>query len=347
MVELTTSRTSTLKTSSHRDMAREVQKGLYNVKHKSIPCRFLYDERGSQLFEDICSLPEYYVTRSERRILDQHAHEIIEQSTSSSNTLAIELGSGSSVKTRILIEQFIRQHGSMHYIPIDISPSILEESTKKLEQSFPGIHITGVVSDYEKGLRKVNQMLDSSTNGIQHNKLIMWLGGSVGNFTTQEAVHFLCALNEQMAATDRLLIGIDLRKDAHVLEAAYDDAQGVTADFNMNILHRMNRELGANFNLDQFKHRAIWNDKEGRIEMHLVSQCQRRVELLDECDQPYSVSFEEGEMIHTENSYKYSLEQIQELAKNSGFEVGGQWFDPKKRFSLNLFVPMPSKRISS
>ena len=294
---------------------------------KSLPCRYFYDEEGSQLFEAICTLPEYYLTRIERAILQERAAAIA--SLFCSNIALVELGSGSAAKTRILIEAFLCRQGALRYIPVDISRTILEESSPALLQDFPELEILAIAGEYQDGLEYLKTRSDQPV-------LILWLGSNVGNFERSEAAAFLRRVRDTMSPQDRLLVGIDLRKDRAVLERAYDDAQGVTARFNLNILAHINRELGGHFDLENFHHRAVYNPEPGRIEMYLVSTNAQSIPI-DHLD--LEVEFAAGEAIHTENSYKYSRAEIQALASDAGLRLEQQFFDAHQRFSVNLFAP--------
>ena len=308
------------------DFAADVRVGL-TAPRKWLPCLYFYDEAGSHLFEQICRLLEYYPTRTERSILEAHANELVAHGGHAVDL--VELGSGSASKTRLLVEALLRRHGQLRFIPVDISRSILEESSLTLVEAYDDLEVFAVAGEYHDGLDFLK-----AEGGPP--RLILWLGSNVGNFQRPDAVHFLQRLRAAMRPSDRLLIGIDLRKDPVVLLAAYDDAAGITAAFNLNILARINRELGGHFELDRFRHSARWHESEGRIEMHLVSDgaCTVRIDDLE-----LAVPFADGESIHTENSYKYSLSEIEALAAAAGFIVDGQWFDADRHFSVNLWQP--------
>jgi L-histidine Nalpha-methyltransferase len=308
------------------DFAADVRVGLQASK-KWLPCLYFYDEAGSVLFEQICDLPEYYPTRTERAILEEHADELVAHVGHAVDL--VELGSGSASKTRLVVEALLRRHGQLRFIPVDISRSILEESSLALVEDYDDLEVLAVAGEYHDGL-------DFLKGEAGPPRLILWLGSNVGNFMRPDAIHFLQRLRAAMRPADQLLAGIDLRKDPATLVAAYDDAAGVTAAFNRNILVRINRELGGHFDVDQFQHEARWNESEGRIEMHLVSAIDQSV-LIDDLN--LIVSFAAGESIHTENSYKYSLHEIQLLASAAGFTADGQWFDSAERFSVNLWQP--------
>ncbi len=309
---------------SSSPFARDVREGLSKSK-KTLPCVYFYDEKGSLLFEEICSLSEYYPTRTEASILRQNADEMASLFLRDVNI--IELGSGSSVKTRVLLEAFLRKNRMAVYKPIDVSNSILQESSAHLERAYPGLRVFPAAGRYEEGFKK----------SILHNgkeNLILWLGSSIGNYEREEAVKFLKSLRQLGTGNTKFLIGIDLRKEKNVLENAYDDSKGITAAFNLNLLERINRELNGDFNLQSFRHSAVYDETTGKVEMRLVSTKQQAVTIAD-CG--IEIYFDEGETIHTENSIKYSLNEIEALAAGSGLAIERQWFDQKKWFSLNLF----------
>jgi L-histidine N-alpha-methyltransferase len=305
--------------------AAEVARGL-TAPEKHIPYRFLYDERGSKLFEAICETPEYYVTGAEREILEARCDEISDRYPERI-TLA-ELGSGNAAKTRLLIEAFLRRHGGLRYLPVDISREMLEESSLELLEQYRTLEIRAIASEYETGLDHVSTETDRP-------KLIAWLGSNVGNLERAEAEDFVSGIRAAMANHDRLLVGIDLRKDRQILEEAYDDPAGATARFSLNLLERINRELGGRFDTDAFRHRARYHEDEGRVEIALESRCHQTVEI---DDIGLEVGFAEGEGIHIENAYKYSLEEVDGLAAAAGMGVDGRWLDPLGRFSLNLMA---------
>ena len=310
----------------HTDFAHDVWEGLTSTP-KRLSCRYFYDEEGSALFEEICELPEYYVTRTELAILDEHSAEIA--SLFPEAVGLVELGSGSALKTRLLMQALIERHGRLHFIPIDISRSALEESSMSLVKQFDELEILAVAGEYTDGLEYLKQ------NTVER-RLILWLGSNIGNFERPEAAAFFHRVHDAMEPDDRFLVGIDLRKDRAILEAAYDDSRGVTARFNKNILKRVNAQLGGHFDLDRFRHLARYDDELGRVEMHLVASTSHAV-AVDALE--LQVEFAEGETIHTENSYKYSQQEIEELTARSAFHLERQWFDADHRFSLNLFCP--------
>lgn len=281
--------------------------------------KFLYDEEGSRLFERICELPEYYPTRTEMAILDRYA-EAMRDAVGKHATL-IEFGSGSSRKVRLLLDRL--QPSS--YVAIDISREQLLEACTELSGLYPTLPITAVCADYSRPL-------DWQDAGEQPEarKLAFFPGSTIGNFHPDEAIAFLVNVRRMVGEGGGLLIGVDLKKEKKRLHAAYNDSAGVTAAFNLNLLHRINRELGGDFIPERFRHHALYNEAEGRIEMHLVSLCAQRV-----CIAEREFSFVEGESIHTENSYKYTPAGFQALAAQAGFRAGEVWQDEEDLFSVH------------
>lgn len=305
-------------------LGEAVRRGLKDTP-KSLPCRFFYDEEGSRLFEAICDLPEYYLTRTEDGILDRHAQEMV-AGRSLPPTL-VELGSGSSTKTRRLIAAALSEYGSLHYVPIDVSAEILEESADRLIRQFPGLRVTAYAADYRDALNR----LETLTTGP---KIIVFLGSSLGNYEVEDAVELLSGLRRVMKADDRLLLGTDLVKDRRILEAAYDDSQGVTARFNLNLLTRINRELHADFDLAAFSHEARYEANRKRIEIRLVS---RRNQVVRIPGASLNVRFRAAEAIHTENSHKYDVALLVELARRSGWVEEAVWSDSRRWFRVQLW----------
>jgi L-histidine Nalpha-methyltransferase len=307
------------------DFAADVRAGL-SARHKHLSCRYFYDAEGSRLFEQICELPEYYLTRAELSILQARADEIA--ASCPDDAALVELGSGSATKTRTLIEAMLRGRDRVRYVPIDISRSMLEESSRALLDAYADVEITAIAAEYRAGLRWLRHQREQP-------KLVLWLGSNVGNFGRRDAARFLRGVRASLSAGDRLLMGVDLRKARAVLEAAYDDAAGVTAAFNLNLLARINRELGGQFDLDGFAHRARWNERLGRIEIHIVS---RRAQVVRIAALGMDVAFRAGEAIYSESSYKYSVAEIERLARAAGLVVERRWLDEGRRFSLNLLA---------
>lgn len=311
---------------AQRGFAEDVAWGL-TQEPKQLDCRYLYDETGSQLFEAICALPEYYLTRAEREILRQHADDIADLFPQ--GVVLVELGSGNSVKTRLLIEAFLAEQPRLTYVPIDISREMLESSARALLDDHARLEVTGIAAEYQAGLRHL-----PPENGLP--KLVLFLGSNLGNFDRLEAVRFLRRIRETLSEEDRLLVGIDLHKDRETLERAYDDEQGVTARFNLNLLQRINRELGGHFDAESFRHRAQYNSSDGRVELRLISR-KAQVVPIDALD--LEVPFASGEVIETESSYKYTIPEIQQLAAAAGLQTSRRWLDGNEAFSLNLFAP--------
>lgn len=316
--------------------AEDVLAGLSSTP-KTLPPKYFYDRVGSKLFEAICELPEYYVTRTEFAILQNFADDIAAQFDN--GVTLVELGSGNSSKTRLLIEAFLRQKGRLHYLPVDISKSILIETSQALLRSYRRLKITAYISEYFTALRHLQHenFLGEADPLRRKSKLILFLGSNIGNFETNEAVDFLRKTYATMNENDRLLMGADLMKSKQIVEPAYNDAQSVTAQFNLNLLVRVNRQLAGNFDLNQFRHKAFLNEALGRIEMHIESQRQQVV-TIEELQEQFT--FAQGETIHTENSYKFTLPGFKKLAARGGFEVEKTWLDSRQWFSLNLLKPI-------
>lgn len=311
-------------------LAAELRRGLA-ARPVELPCRLFYDDLGSRLFEEICRSPEYYVPQAETEILAKHGAEIIERSSAPSTL--VELGSGNSTKTRLLIEAALAGGGELRYLPIDVSASAVEESTRALLADYPRLSIEAVIGEYQEGLDLVHDQ--ARKDKARHVKLVLWLGSNIGNLGRQEAAGFLAKVGDTMAGHDRLLVGIDMRKEKALLEAAYDDAAGVTARFNLNILAHINRALAADFDLSAFTHRAVYKEDEGRIEMRLVSKREQRITIKD---LGMVIEMAGGEFIHTESSYKYSPPEIDELARRARLRLEARWTDSGERFSSVLLA---------
>jgi dimethylhistidine N-methyltransferase len=311
------------------DFAGDVRRGL-TAARKSLPPKYFYDELGSQLFEAICLLPEYYLTRAEGEIFARRSEEIVARAREGSRVTLFELGSGSATKTRRIVEALVAAQGELKYVPVDISPAALEAGSQALLREFKSLQVSAYASDYDAALPLLAGEMREGERA-----LVLFLGSNVGNFDREGAREFLKKVRRVLRAGDCLLLGADLKKERSVLEAAYDDALGVTAAFNLNLLARINRELRADFPVRDFRHVALYDEREGRVEMHLESAREQTVNIgaLE-----LSINFREGERIHTENSYKYDLEGLSALAAETGFERAETWLDSKERFSSNLFV---------
>jgi dimethylhistidine N-methyltransferase len=302
------------------DFAASVIEGL-SMTRKSLPCRFFYDARGSALFEEITKLPEYYPTRTEIAILEAHAAEMAESVPE--RAVLVEFGSGSSRKTEILLKH-VRDLAA--YVPVDVSASALDDAKRRLLERFPALSVRPVVGDFSRTLAFPDDL-------IKAHKLGFFPGSTIGNFSPAAARRLLGAMRDMLSPEGRLIIGVDLKKDARALVRAYNDQDGVTAAFNLNLLERINRELDGFFSLDCFRHEAIYDPREGRIEMHLVSIK----------DQAASVRgrwfrFLAGETIHTENSYKYTISQFQDLARSAGWLPGRVWRDAGNLFGVHELI---------
>ncbi|MBS0537542.1 MAG: L-histidine N(alpha)-methyltransferase [Proteobacteria bacterium] len=298
------------------DFRREVLAGLAQ-KARAIPARFLYDARGSALFDEICELPEYYLTRTETRILAERAPEIAR--LAGPHPALVEFGSGSSVKSRLLLDAI----GDLAaYAPIDISREHLEASAARLRRDYPGLNVEPVCGDYMTLERLPHMRADGRHLGF-------FPGSTVGNLEPADATAFLRRARRLLGDDGALVLGVDLRKDARVLHDAYNDSAGVTAAFTLNLLRRMNRELHASFDLDGFAHEAFYNEGEGRIEIYFRSLRDQQVPVAGR-----SFAFARGERVHTEYSYKYDLPGIEALASSGGFRIGALWTDPERLFAV-------------
>ncbi len=315
------------------EFALDVKHGL-SLPRKSLKSKYFYDKMGSSLFEQICVQPEYYITRTEADILRERLPEIVIRFPD--DISIVELGSGSASKTRIVFDHVLQRQDYLHYFPIDVSHSMLSESIRTLSSDYPTLRITGISSDYANGLDRATDLIAVESH-IPSKKLILFLGSSIGNFEPQETVSFFQMIRDKMERTDLLLVGFDLQKDPAILNSAYNDKAKVTQRFNLNLLSRINRELEGDFDIKSFEHQAFFNLDEQRVEMHLVSKRDHEyhIKLIQE-----SFRFKEGESIHTENSYKYSLEQIRKLAEDNCFELKMNFMDQRKWFDLAIFCPV-------
>ncbi len=299
------------------DFARAVLDGLSRAQ-KELPCRFFYDELGSALFEQITELPEYYPTRTEALILNAHAAEVAART--SADTCLVEFGSGSSTKTQILLDAL---PSLAAYVAIDVSPSALEEARARLQGLYRTLRVETVVGDFWAQARLPHDLEARPRLGF-------FPGSTIGNLDAQSAERLLAHFAHVLGPGARLVIGVDVEKDPAILIPAYNDARGVTAAFNLNLLTRINRELGADFEVDAFRHEAIWNAAIGRIEMHLVSERAQSVRLLGR-----RFDLRASETIHTENSHKYRPAAFHEMAARAGWSVADWWSDPAGLFSVH------------
>jgi len=311
-------------TSSQTELSLEQQTFLQDVVEgltasvKTLPCKYFYDERGSELFDQICELDEYYPTRTELSIMTESVVEMAD-SIGSDCTL-IEFGSGSSLKTQLLLDHVQKP---LTYVPVDISGEYLMQVAEELQSRYPNIDVLPIAADFSE---PIDERL---LIGTSSRRVIYFPGSTLGNFTVSAASQLLKQMATLAGPEGSVLIGIDLVKKIDLLEAAYNDHAGVTAEFNMNLLHRINRELEANFDMDRFRHEARWNPELSRIEMHLVSECEQIVSIAD-----HEIQCEADETIHTENSHKYTMDQFAELANHAGISIQRQWCDERKWFAV-------------
>jgi L-histidine Nalpha-methyltransferase len=300
----------------------DVLEGLHSIP-KHLPAKYFYDAAGSRLFERITDLPEYYPTRSEIRILRRHAADIANMIPS--GAALVEFGSGSSKKARILLKAAAPKLSA--YVPVDICGEMIEQEAAELRPDFPHLKVLPVTADICKPFEMPREAKDAPA------RIGFFPGSTIGNFEPHEAAAFLRNAANILGRGATLIIGVDLIKPADVLNAAYNDAEGVTAQFNLNLLTRINRELGGTFRLDSFEHHAFYNRERHRVEMHLASLKRQKVKVAGD-----TIDFRIGETIHTENSYKYSIESLSALARGVGWLPTGVWTDSRKYFSIQTFM---------
>lgn len=302
----------------HDDFRADVLQGL-GRQQKSIPAKYFYDARGSELFDRICDTPEYYVTRTELALMSQHAGAMAGRL--GQGGLLIEYGSGASRKTPLLLKAL----APAAYMPVDIAREQLLAASAAMARQFPGMRVVALRADYSAPLPIPD---DATLRALR--RLVYFPGSTIGNFTPQEAGRFLGGVAEQVGPGGGMLVGVDLKKAQARLDAAYNDAAGITARFNLNLLERINRELGGDFDLSRFRHLAFYNAAQGRIEMHLESLVAQTVTVGGR-----GFRFEAGETVHTENSYKYSVAEFAALAERSGFHAEECWTDPEHLFAVH------------
>jgi L-histidine N-alpha-methyltransferase len=312
--------------SLRNQFARDVFHGL-SQSNKSLPCKYIYDDEGSELFCRIMELSEYYLTDCEKNSLELHK-QIITEEIGTEGCNIVELGAGDGTKTEILLDEFLKRERELHYCPIDISTSAVSNLSERLDRKFPGLEINGLVTDYFRGLTWISQQ-DSTRN------VVLFLGSNIGNFSPKEASTFLKHLRESINTGDYLIIGFDLKKDIDTMVRAYNDSEGVTEQFNFNILRRINRELGGQFEMDRFHYRSTWDSIDGAMKSYLISTCNQsvHVSVLDR-----TFTFVEDEALHTESSYKFTPEQCASMAKEAGFDVIENFFDKRNYFIDSLWV---------
>ncbi|WP_260736897.1 L-histidine N(alpha)-methyltransferase [Tunturiibacter lichenicola] len=322
-------------------IAHEARVGL-SATPKTLSPWLFYDEAGSRLFEEITELPEYYLTRTERSIFAAHAGDILQEAARNQGPAGkltlIELGAGTATKTGILLAAAVRQQGSVVYQPVDVSETALAEATDNILSSIPGVTVRVQVADYTREALPLNRLANTRT-------LALYIGSSIGNFAPEDARDVLRNLRAQLLPGDTLLLGTDLapsggpntNKTVATLLAAYDDAAGTTAAFNLNVLTRLNRDLGTDFDVENFRHRACWNPTQSRIEMHLESLAAQRIHIPANSSGPaLTIDFTQGESIHTENSYKFTTSAVEALLASANFKTTKSWQDPQHLFAVTL-----------
>lgn len=314
-------------------VAREARHGLLAAPKTLSPWLF-YDARGSELFEQITALPEYYLTRTERSIFNAHATEILSAAAAGHALTVLELGAGTAAKTGILLRAAVAKQGSVLYQPVDVSSSALDEASANLQASIPGVSIRAQIANYTTEPLTLERPDNARV-------LALYIGSSIGNFSPAEAAELLSNLRAQLRPGDALLLGTDLapgpNKPIQTLISAYDDAAGVTAAFNRNILTRLNRDLGADFTPDLFAHKALWNPADSRIEMHLQALVPQQVYIPANAAGPaLHLTLDRCETIHTENSYKFTFDSVRALLDSAGFAITHTWKDPRSLFAVTL-----------
>ncbi|OIO99828.1 MAG: dimethylhistidine N-methyltransferase [Bacteroidetes bacterium CG2_30_33_31] len=307
--------------------AQDILEGLKKT-NKSINSKYLYDKIGDSIFQKIMEMPEYYLTRSEFEILTTKSKEIVGLLSKDKRDInLIELGAGDGIKTKILLEEMLKKGLNIEYFPIDISNNILQELQKSLLIEFPKLKVSPINMDYFKALKYIN------TKSNQRN-IILFLGSNVGNFTYSGAAIILAQIAHFNKSGDLLLLGIDLKKDPRIIQNAYDDKDGISAEFNLNVLRRMNTELGANFNLNNFSYYTYYEPFSGEVRSFIHSKIKQKI-LLRNLDT--TIEFEANEIVHTEISKKYSLKELEKLANESGFKVEKHYIDKASYFTDSLW----------
>ncbi len=306
--------------SPYATLAADVRRGLL-APQKAMPPKYFYDARGAQLFDTICDLPEYYLTRMEHALLQQFADEIVAITNPSH---LVEFGSGASRKTRLLLDAIQRGGGNVCYVPIDVSDDMLRRSARALLREYPGLRIHAVVGDYDHHLDRIPP---------GHQRLVAFLGSTIGNLTRAATARFLARVRRQLAPGEAFLLGVDLLKPIEVLERAYNDTAGVTAEFNRNVLRVINQRLDADFDLDRFEHLALFNQEQSQIEMHLRARTTHSVSIRA---LGLTVPFSAGETIHTEISRKFTRAEVDAMLTAAGYELTRWYAAPNDYFGLAL-----------
>ncbi len=303
-------------------ISEDIWRGLTRSP-KSLPPWLFYDKAGSLLFEEITRLPEYYLTRTERQIFKRHAGEIA--SAAGADLTLIELGAGTATKTCTIISAILKRQKTLTFYPVDVSPNALDAAVHHLTREHGALTVKPLVADYTAGLPELKN--------VGGRKMVLYIGSSIGNFEPLEASAVLARVRRSLSFGDVLLVGTDMAKDASVLVPAYDDVQGVTARFNLNLLARINRELGGHFEIASFRHVALWNTDSSRMEMYLESLRKQTVAI---DDLGLKVRFDAGERLHTENSYKFTMPMVCSILQNAGFALDRTWMDDRQWFGLHL-----------
>lgn len=307
--------------------SKDVIAGL-GAEKKSLPSKYFYDEEGDQIFQQIMEMPEYYLTRAEFEILSGQTHKICEKMLAFSEPFNfIEFGAGDGLKTKLLLNHLVKGNATFAYFPVDISENILDELKQDLETEFPNLEVQPLNTDYFGALKMMKEFNN-------RRNIILFLGSNIGNFHLEEAAVFLDELSNNCKPSDMMLLGVDLKKDSEVITAAYDDPNGITAAFNLNLLKRMNRELGADFNTANFEHLTFYENKSGEVLSFLVSKNDQTVRFTDI---DLKVNFKKGERIHTEISRKYDFAELESIAAKDGFEVIQHFIDSKNYFCDTLW----------
>ena len=296
------------------EFSQNVKEGLATTP-KKISSSFFYDAKGSSIFEEIMDMPEYYLSDCEYEIIENYKQDILEKVSDAPFRL-VELGAGDGRKTRILLEHFLQEGAEFEYVPIDISHGATTKLVDDIKENFPELKVNAIVSDYDEGLSSLKEL--NSQNGNNRQNLVLFLGSSIGNFTLSSALNFCQNLSKNLKENDFLFMGFDLLKSPEIMMKAYKDSQGITSRFNLNILERINRELDGNFNIDLFEHHAIYDPIEKTMKSYILSKEKQNVRI-GSLDKEYT--FDAWEAIYTENSWKYSLEDIKALATKSDFSV--------------------------
>ena len=319
---------SKLPEAAYTPLGSEVYRGLTS-RPKTLSPWLFYDREGSHLFEAITALPEYYLTRTESGIFAKHAQEIIAAAAGDRELSIIELGAGTATKTGILLRAAVQRQRGITYHAIDVSHTALSEAKTRLEAEIAGVTVEPTVADYTDGLEQLDL---GRASGVQR-RLVLYIGSSIGNFSPGDAQDLLRRVRGRLDPGDTLLLGLDMVKPERLLLAAYNDAAGITAKFNKNVLGRINRELSANFKPDMFSHRAVWNPSQSRVEMHLESLAPQKVSIKA---LELNLRFARGETIHTENSYKFTSERVRDLLATADFKAQERWTDPQGWFGVYL-----------